>query len=44
VRVRVLAASGIAELPRMRRTGDPWVELEGVKFYADGWLGPRRAP
>ncbi len=41
VRVRVLAASGIAEVSRMRRTGDPWVELEGVKFYADGWLGPR---
>ena len=41
VRVRVFAASGIAELPRMRRTGDPWVELVGVKFYADGWLGPR---
>jgi predicted amidohydrolase YtcJ len=41
VRVRVLAASGIAEPARMRRTGDPWVELEGVKFYADGWLGPR---
>jgi hypothetical protein len=41
VRVRVLAASGIAEPSRMRRTGDPWVELEGVKFYADGWLGPR---
>lgn len=41
VRVRVLAASGIAEPSRMRRTGDPWVELEGVKFYADGWVGPR---
>lgn len=41
VRVRVLAASGIAEPSRMRRTGDPWVELEGVKFYADGWLGSR---
>lgn len=41
VRVRVLAASGIAEPSRMRRTGDPWIELEGVKFYADGWVGPR---
>ena len=25
----------------MHRTGDPWVEVIGVKFYADGWLGPR---
>ena len=41
VRVRVFAASGIAEPARMRRTGDPWVELEGVKLYADGWVGPR---
>lgn len=41
IRVRVLAASGIAEPSRMRRTGDPWVELEGVKFYADGWVGSR---
>ena len=41
VRVRLLAASGIAEPSRMRRTGDPWVELEGVKFYADGWVGAR---
>ncbi len=41
VRVRAFAASGIAEPGRMRRTGDPWVELEGVKFYADGWIGPR---
>lgn len=41
VRVRLLVASGIAERSRMQRTGDPWVEVEGVKFYADGWLGPR---
>lgn len=41
VRVRLLVASGIADARRMTRTGDPWLELEGVKFYADGWLGPR---
>jgi predicted amidohydrolase YtcJ len=41
VRVRVLAASGIADARTMPRYGDPWVEVIGVKFYADGWLGPR---
>ena len=41
VRVRLLVASGIADVDRMQRTGDPWLELVGVKFYADGWLGPR---
>lgn len=41
VRVRLLVASGIADLDRMAPTGDPWLELVGVKFYADGWLGPR---
>ena len=41
VRVRVLVASGIADLDRMERTGDEHLELEGVKFYMDGWLGPR---
>ena len=41
VRVRLLIASGIADVKRMQRTGDPWLEIEGVKFYADGWLGPR---
>jgi predicted amidohydrolase YtcJ len=41
VRVRILVASGIAELERMQRTGDPWLEIIGVKLYADGWLGPR---
>lgn len=48
VRVRLLIASGIADVRRMARTGDPWLETVGVKFYADGWLGPRtcavRAP
>jgi predicted amidohydrolase YtcJ len=41
VRVRILVASGIADLKRMERTGDPWVEVIGVKLYADGWVGPR---
>ena len=41
VRVRLLIASGIADVRRMARTGDPWLEVVGVKFYADGWLGPR---
>ena len=43
VRVRLLVASGIADVARMQRTEDPWLELVGVKFYADGWLGPRTA-
>ncbi|MCU1380811.1 MAG: putative secreted protein [Acidimicrobiales bacterium] len=43
VRVRILVASGIADVKRMARTGDPWLELEGVKFYADGWIGTRTA-
>lgn len=41
VRVRLFVASGIAEVKRMTRTGDEWLELEGVKFYADGWVGTR---
>lgn len=41
VRVRILVASGIADVKRMARTGDPWLEIEGVKLYADGWVGPR---
>jgi predicted amidohydrolase YtcJ len=46
-RVRVYLASGLAgeasvdELDRRRADSGPWVRLEGVKFYADGWLGPR---
>lgn len=39
--VRLLVGSGVADLARMRPTGDPWLELAGVKFYADGWLGLR---
>ncbi|MEA3054603.1 MAG: hypothetical protein QOD30_35 [Actinomycetota bacterium] len=41
VRVRILVASGVADLKRMQRTGDPWLEIIGVKLYADGWVGPR---
>jgi hypothetical protein len=47
VDVRVLVASGLADRTggatavAARRTGDPQVEVEGVKLYADGWLGPR---
>src|SRR5205807_677674 len=41
VRVRLLVASGIADVKRMARTGDPWLDIEGVKFYADGWIGTR---
>ncbi|MGH9182890.1 MAG: amidohydrolase family protein [Acidimicrobiales bacterium] len=43
VRVRLLVASGAAALDHMSRTGDPWLEVVGVKFYADGWLGSRTA-
>ena len=41
VRVRLLIASGIADPKRMVRTGDPWLEVEGVVFAADGWLSTR---
>jgi predicted amidohydrolase YtcJ len=48
VRMRVYLASGLAaeaspaELASRRARYDgPWVRLDGVKFYADGWLGPR---
>jgi predicted amidohydrolase YtcJ len=42
-RVRLLIASGLAERDpkRVVQTGDVWVDVIGVKFYADGWLGPR---
>lgn len=40
-KVRVLIASGLAERSMPKRTGDDQVEVIGVKFYADGWLGPR---
>jgi predicted amidohydrolase YtcJ len=41
LRVKVPVSSGLAEREGVRRTGDPWVEVIGVKFYADGWLRPR---
>jgi predicted amidohydrolase YtcJ len=48
VRVRVFLASGLAaeataaQLARRRAAcAGPWLSVEGVKFYADGWLGPR---
>ena len=42
-RVRLFVASGIADVDHsnMAKTGDPMLEIEGVKLYADGWLGPR---
>jgi predicted amidohydrolase YtcJ len=46
-RIRVYLASGLAErsgaaeLEARRAAGGPWVRLEGIKFYADGWLVPR---
>ncbi|HLX50817.1 MAG TPA: amidohydrolase family protein [Streptosporangiaceae bacterium] len=47
VRVRIYLASGLAERAgpdvmdaRRGGTGN-WVRLDGVKFYSDGWLGPR---
>jgi predicted amidohydrolase YtcJ len=48
LRLRLYLASGlasgasVAELGSRRAACDgPWLRLEGVKFYADGWLGPR---
>jgi predicted amidohydrolase YtcJ len=47
VRVRIYLASGLAEntslaeLDARRASCGPWLRLDGVKFYADGWLGPR---
>jgi predicted amidohydrolase YtcJ len=46
-RVRIYLASGLAgqaspaELDARRSDTGSWVSLDGVKFYADGWLGPR---
>lgn len=47
VRVRIYLASGLAEQASMtelearRSDAGQWVSVDGVKFYADGWLGPR---
>ncbi len=46
-RVRVYLASGLAaqasraDLRARRADAGPWVSLDGVKFYSDGWLVPR---
>lgn len=46
-RVRLYLASGLADQAGVagigaRRAGTgPWVRLDGIKFYSDGWLGPR---
>lgn len=46
-RLRIYLASGLAEeagpdeIGARRRDSGPWVRLEGIKFYADGWLVPR---
>ncbi len=46
-RVRIYLASGLAaeaspaELDARRDESGPWLRLDGVKFYADGWLVPR---
>jgi len=47
VRVRIYLASGLAEsaplseLAARRGDAGPWISLDGIKFYADGWLVPR---
>ncbi|HEY2551059.1 MAG TPA: amidohydrolase family protein [Streptosporangiaceae bacterium] len=47
LRVRIYLASGLAEeagagrIAARRAATGPWVSLDGIKFYADGWLGPR---
>ena len=48
VRVRIYLASGLTqetsldELDSRRAdAAGPWLRLDGVKFYSDGWLGPR---
>ena len=46
-RLRIYLASGLAEgtaaaeLDARRADCGPWVRLDGIKFYADGWLVPR---
>ncbi len=46
-RVRIYLASGLAdsasdaELAARRDSVTDWIRLDGIKFYADGWLGPR---
>lgn len=46
-RVRLYLASGLADqagtaaIAARRADASPWIRLDGIKFYADGWLGPR---
>ena len=46
-RIRVYLASGLAEeaglaeIDARRADCGPWLRLDGIKFYADGWLVPR---
>lgn len=46
-RVRIYLASGLAqqsgpaEIDARRADCGPWIRLDGIKFYADGWLVPR---
>jgi hypothetical protein len=47
-RVRIYLASGLADEAglagieaRRSAAAGPWLRLDGVKFYADGWLVPR---
>jgi predicted amidohydrolase YtcJ len=47
LRVRIYLASGLAEsaplseLAARRADAGPWIKLDGIKFYCDGWLVPR---
>jgi predicted amidohydrolase YtcJ len=41
VRMRLFVKSGIADASKMKQFGDASLELCGVKFYVDGWLGSR---
>jgi len=49
VRVRLYLASGLAEQAgiaeirarRSKASAGQWIRLDGIKFYADGWLGSR---
>jgi predicted amidohydrolase YtcJ len=48
VRIRIYLASGLTQETsldeldsRRAQAAGPWLRLDGVKFYSDGWLGPR---
>ena len=38
---RTCGGTAAAELDSRRAGCGPWVRLDGIKFYADGWLVPR---